>query len=169
MQETPYPVGYKVIDRRTRLKRVLLLVVSALIGFILLLLLYRNGIVDTSTIDTSYTITLYRIQDGRVGEQREIAAGNRFAVIGAGRYAVQIAKEGTEFHYSSMFEVKNFARMSKLQLARMSANVGVDTLIGAIPFAGDAFDFFYRSNSRNLKIIRKHLDKHHPQTRIIEG
>ncbi|MBH0114759.1 DUF4112 domain-containing protein [Novosphingobium sp. YJ-S2-02] len=67
-----------------------------------------------------------------------------------------------------VWEARNLG-MSKLQLARMSANVGVDTLIGAIPFAGDAFDFFYRSNSRNLKIIRKHLDKHHPQTRIIEG
>ena len=44
----------------------------------------------------------------------------------------------------------------------MTANVGVDTLIGAVPLAGDLFDFAYRSNSRNLRLIRKHLDKHHP-------
>ena len=30
-------------------------------------------------------------------------------------------------------------------------------------------DFFFRSNSRNLKIIRRHLDRHHPETAIIEG
>ena len=59
--------------------------------------------------------------------------------------------------------------MSKFQLARMATNVGIDTAVGAIPFVGDLFDFAFRSNSRNLRIIKKHLDKHHPETRIIEG
>lgn len=59
--------------------------------------------------------------------------------------------------------------MSKWQLIRMSANIGVDTVIGAIPFIGDAFDLVWRSNSKNLRIIKKHLDKHHPATRIIDG
>lgn len=66
-----------------------------------------------------------------------------------------------------VWEARNLG-MSKWQLARMTANVGFDTLVGAVPVAGDLFDFVFRSNSRNLKIIRKHLDKHHPQTRIIE-
>ena len=30
-------------------------------------------------------------------------------------------------------------------------------------------DLFFRSNSRNLRIILRHLDKHHPATRTIEG
>ena len=59
--------------------------------------------------------------------------------------------------------------MSKLQLARMAANIGVDTALGAIPLVGDAFDLFFRSNSRNLRIIKRHLDKHHPKGAIIEG
>lgn len=59
--------------------------------------------------------------------------------------------------------------MSKLQLARMTANVGLDTALGAIPLVGDAFDLFFRSNSRNLRIIKRHLDKHHPEGAIIEG
>lgn len=58
--------------------------------------------------------------------------------------------------------------MSKWQLIRMTANIGIDTAIGAIPFVGDAFDLVWRSNSKNLLIIKKHLDKHHPATRIIE-
>jgi hypothetical protein len=58
--------------------------------------------------------------------------------------------------------------MSKWQLLRMSANIGIDTAIGAVPFLGDAFDLVWRSNTKNLKIIRKHLDKHHPSTRIID-
>lgn len=67
-----------------------------------------------------------------------------------------------------VWEARNLG-MSKFQLARMAANVGFDSLIGAVPLAGDLFDMFWRSNTRNLKIIRKHLDKHHPATRIIEG
>lgn len=67
-----------------------------------------------------------------------------------------------------VWEARNLG-MSKWQLIRMTANVGVDTAIGAIPLVGDAFDLVFRSNSKNLRIIRKHLDKHHPGTRVIEG
>jgi hypothetical protein len=67
-----------------------------------------------------------------------------------------------------VWEARNLG-MSKWALTRMAANVGIDTLIGAVPIVGDAFDLVWRSNSKNLRIIRKHLDKHHPGTRIIEG
>jgi hypothetical protein len=40
----------------------------------------------------------------------------------------------------------------------MVGNVGIDALIGSVPVAGDVFDFFFRSNSRNLKLLRQHLN-----------
>ena len=67
-----------------------------------------------------------------------------------------------------VWEARNLG-MSRFQQARMIAHIGIDTLLGAVPFVGDVFDFVYRSNSRNLKIIRRHLDRHHPHTTIIEG
>ncbi len=67
-----------------------------------------------------------------------------------------------------VWEARNLG-MSKFQLTRMAANVGFDTAIGAIPLVGDLFDFMFRSNSRNLKILKRHLDKHHPSTQIVEG
>lgn len=67
-----------------------------------------------------------------------------------------------------VWEARNLG-MSKFQLARMTANVGFDALVGVVPLAGDVLDFLFRSNSRNLRIVRRHLDKHHPHTRIIEG
>jgi Domain of unknown function (DUF4112) len=67
-----------------------------------------------------------------------------------------------------VWEARNLG-MSKWQLMRMTANVGVDTALGAIPLVGDVFDFVWRSNSKNLRIIKKHLDRHHPGTRVIEG
>ena len=67
-----------------------------------------------------------------------------------------------------LWEARNL-KLSKTQMARMGGNVGVDLILGAIPFIGVIPDFFFRSNSRNLRIIRKHLDKHHPETGIIEA
>lgn len=67
-----------------------------------------------------------------------------------------------------VWEARNLG-MSRWQRARMLAHVGIDTALGAIPLAGDLFDFVYRSNSKNLRIVRKHLDRHHPGTRIVEG
>ena len=67
-----------------------------------------------------------------------------------------------------VWEGKNLG-MPKWKLWRMAGNVAVDTAIGAVPLVGDAFDLVFRSNTRNLRIIRKHLDKHHPAARVIEG
>lgn len=66
-----------------------------------------------------------------------------------------------------VWEARNLG-MSRGQMARMCGNVGFDWLIGLVPFVGDAADFFFRSNSRNLRLIRRHLDKHHPATVTIE-
>lgn len=67
-----------------------------------------------------------------------------------------------------VWEARNLG-MPKWKLWRMGANVAFDAAIGAVPVVGDAADLLFRSNTRNLKIIRKHLDKHHPATRVIEG
>ena len=67
-----------------------------------------------------------------------------------------------------VWEARNLG-MSKWQMARMTGNVAFDWLLGSVPVAGDVFDFLFRSSSRNLRIIRRHLDRHHPSTRIIEG
>lgn len=67
-----------------------------------------------------------------------------------------------------VWEARNLG-MSKLQLARMTGNVVFDTALGAVPLLGDAADFLFRSNTRNLRIIRRHLDRHHPGTATVQG
>ncbi len=67
-----------------------------------------------------------------------------------------------------VWEARNIG-MSKLQMTRMFGNVGVDWALGMIPFVGAVPDFFFRSNTRNLRIIKKHLDKHYPSTTTLEG
>jgi hypothetical protein len=68
-----------------------------------------------------------------------------------------------------VMEARNLG-MPKSAMARMVGNVGFDWLLGLIPFIGAVPDFFFRSNSRNLRIIKKHLDKHYPATvTIVQG
>ena len=67
-----------------------------------------------------------------------------------------------------VWEARNLG-MSKFQLVRMAGNIGMDTLIGAVPLVGDLFDFAFKSNTRNLRIMKRYLDKHHPETMTIEG
>ena len=67
-----------------------------------------------------------------------------------------------------VWEANNLG-LPKWKLWRMAGNIAVDSAIGAVPLVGDAFDLAFRSNSRNLRIVRKHLDKHHPASRVIEG
>ena len=67
-----------------------------------------------------------------------------------------------------VWEARNLG-MSKWQISRMAGNVGVDWLLGLIPFVGAIPDFFFRSNTRNIRMIKRHLDKHHAGTATVEG
>lgn len=46
---------------------------------------------------------------------------------------------------------------SKTTLLRMLGNIGVETAIGTIPVVGDIFDLAFKANTRNMKILDKHV------------
>ncbi len=41
-------------------------------------------------------------------------------------------------------------------VAKMIGNIVIDTVVGAIPLLGDLFDLGFKSNIRNLKLLREH-------------
>jgi Domain of unknown function (DUF4112) len=43
--------------------------------------------------------------------------------------------------------------------ARMLGNVAVDGVVGMVPFAGDAFDVLFRANMRNVRLLRRWMDR----------
>ena len=45
---------------------------------------------------------------------------------------------------------------SSYVLARMILNTAIDAIIGAIPFFGDLFDFAFKANMRNVRLLRQH-------------
>jgi hypothetical protein len=64
----------------------------------------------------------------------------------------------------SIYIVFQAARLGvpKATLARMIANVGVDTVVGEIPLLGDLFDVGFRSNIKNLSLIEQHVQRPTP-------
>ena len=43
--------------------------------------------------------------------------------------------------------------------ARMLGNVAVQGVAGTVPFVGDAFDVLFRANVRNVRLLRRWMDK----------
>lgn len=70
-----------------------------------------------------------------------------------------------------VWEGKNLG-LPKWKLAQMSGNVGLNWALGllsVVPVVGVIPTLLFRSNSKNLKIIKRHLDKHHPGTATVES
>src|SRR3954447_13092616 len=47
------------------------------------------------------------------------------------------------------------AGIPRSTLLRMVANVGIDAAIGTVPFVGDALDFAFKANQKNLELYRQ--------------
>lgn len=50
-------------------------------------------------------------------------------------------------------------------LLQMAFNVGIDTLVGSIPLAGDLFDMGWKANARNMQLLERHLEQPWQQQR----
>ena len=46
----------------------------------------------------------------------------------------------------------------KRTLARMAGNIVIDGTVGAIPLVGDIFDFAFKSNTKNLALLKMERD-----------
>jgi hypothetical protein len=44
-------------------------------------------------------------------------------------------------------------------VALMGINAILDVTIGAIPFLGQIFDFYYKANSRNIRLLKEHYQE----------
>lgn len=46
----------------------------------------------------------------------------------------------------------------RVTLLRMGFNVTLESVVGMIPIAGDAFDFWWQANRKNVDLLKAHLD-----------
>jgi hypothetical protein len=58
----------------------------------------------------------------------------------------------------SLYIIAAAAKMQvpKSTLARMGLNIMIDSIVGAIPFAGNVFDFAWKANARNAQLLERH-------------
>jgi hypothetical protein len=47
-------------------------------------------------------------------------------------------------------------------IVRMVLNVAIDLVFGAVPVAGDVFDFLYEENMKNMRLLEKYRDRRRP-------
>ena len=61
----------------------------------------------------------------------------------------------------SAYLVYQASRMGvpKSVLMRMAANTGVDWVVGSIPVLGTLFDIGFKANTRNVNLLRRHLER----------
>ena len=60
-----------------------------------------------------------------------------------------------------VWEARNMGAPTSL-LARMLANVALDTAGGAVPFLGDLFDVAFKANLRNLALLEGWVEQGRP-------
>jgi hypothetical protein len=47
-------------------------------------------------------------------------------------------------------------------IVRMVFNIAIDLLFGAVPVAGDVFDFMFEENMKNMRLLEKYRDRRRP-------
>lgn len=45
----------------------------------------------------------------------------------------------------------------RVTLARMALNIAIDWMVGSVPLLGDLFDVYWKSNQRNVALLRRHV------------
>lgn len=56
--------------------------------------------------------------------------------------------------------------LPKIVIARMALNVLINTALGALPVLGDAFSVYFKSNVRNLELLKQHAGARKKSTSV---
>lgn len=49
-------------------------------------------------------------------------------------------------------------KLPRSVIVRMVANLSIDYIVSLVPIVGDAFDFFYKANDKNFKLLEKYSE-----------
>ena len=60
------------------------------------------------------------------------------------------------------------AGVPRVTVARMALNIAIDYVVGIVPVIGDLFDVYWKSNVRNVELLRRHARATPAQKRRLE-
>jgi hypothetical protein len=95
-------------------------------------------------MDTAWRIPLTRIRFGLDTVLGLIPGAGDAINLGISVYALVLARK---------------LGAPKSLMLRMAVNSGIDFGLGSIPVVGDIFDLFFKSNTRNLKLLSDYLER----------
>jgi hypothetical protein len=55
-----------------------------------------------------------------------------------------------------IFTAANRYGVPRITIVRMALNIAIDLIVGALPVVGDLFDAYWKSNQRNVELLRRH-------------
>ncbi|MEM6845191.1 MAG: DUF4112 domain-containing protein [Bacteroidota bacterium] len=67
--------------------------------------------------------------------------------------ATSLAISGTLVYYMAKHGV------SRKVVIMMLGNIALDAIFGSIPILGNLFDFFYKANTRNIRLLKRHYEE----------
>ncbi|MEO0330652.1 MAG: DUF4112 domain-containing protein [Bacteroidota bacterium] len=67
--------------------------------------------------------------------------------------ATSLAISGTLVYYMAKHGV------SRKVIIMMLGNIALDAIFGSIPILGNLFDFFYKANTRNIRLLKRHYEE----------
>ena len=67
--------------------------------------------------------------------------------------ATSLAISGSLIYYMAKHGV------SRKVIIMMLGNVALDALFGSIPILGNIFDFYYKANTRNIRLLKRHYEE----------
>lgn len=62
----------------------------------------------------------------------------------------------TSFASLYILQVASRSGVPRIVLVRMATNIAVDYVAGAVPFVGDFFDVYWKSNLKNVQLLQQH-------------
>jgi hypothetical protein len=104
------------------------------------------GFIDTVAewMDSKFTLPGTRFKFGLDPILNLIPfAGNGITVLISGLLVLNMYKYG----------------VSGKVIVKMIGNIALDALIGAIPILGNIFDFYYKANDRNVRLLKEHYEE----------
>ncbi len=69
---------------------------------------------------------------------------------------------------SSLLFLATKAGVPRIVILRMSMNIVINMVVGAIPIVGDLFSIWFKSNLQNAQILHKHSQTTAPVTTVID-
>lgn len=138
----------QVVVKRPLKKIALFAGIGLALIFAVVVLLF-NGLVDTSAIAKDYSVTLHRVENGKITGEKVLGYG--LALVRAGTYAVSYTENEVAYRESEMIQVDNFLRVRKLTHTPASqASAKIGPMIAGTSFAGENAQWSYRSGGTVL-------------------